>query len=377
MYQNRFNTNFQEVLYMMNDLGTKLKTLRKKYDLTQEQLAERLGVSYQAVSKWETNAAVPDISMFPILANFYQVTTDELLGVDITKANDKINEYIKQIYQLHHEWKLIEAVELARKACTEFPGSDDLRFMLAHCLHQAQNVFRTKAENLNEASEILIKILETSTDTGRRLSCTSKLAMFAHNLGDDDKALEYARTLPTLFQTRQYTIGRWGLYKGDDRVSYARACIDLYFQAMRYVVEDIANAEDTSLTLSERIKLLDDFLALQTTIYGDNLCDKNFESVVYSYTKAELYCKLDDPDKAIECLEQALVFAQRFADYDESTTYTSAMQKDCEVLPRSHWSHSAFASLYDEFFESGKDKYTLLRGHQRFDLICDRVKQRV
>ena len=75
---------------MKFNFGEKMKNLRKKKrDLTQEQLAEYLGVSFQAVSKWETNAAYPDISLFPVIANFYGVTTDELLGVDITKAKEK------------------------------------------------------------------------------------------------------------------------------------------------------------------------------------------------------------------------------------------------------------------------------------------------
>ena len=69
----------------MNELGIKIKVLRKRMNITQEDLAERLGVSFQAVSKWETNAAYPDISMFPVLANFFNVTTDELLGVDLSK----------------------------------------------------------------------------------------------------------------------------------------------------------------------------------------------------------------------------------------------------------------------------------------------------
>ena len=362
---------------MINDLGSKLKALRRKYDLTQEQLAERLNVSYQAVSKWETNAAVPDISMFPILANFYQVTTDELLGVDITKANDRINEYCTQIYKLHHEWKLVEAVDLTRMACTEFPGSDDMRFMLAHCLHQAQNVFRTKSENLSEASKILEKILETSTDTKMRLSCISKLAMYAHELGDDEKALEYANTLPSLYQSNQYSIGRLGLYKGDMRLSYATRSISMYTEAIRSVIENTVYAEDTPLTLQERIDLLDDFLSLQAIVYGKELCDKNFESVIYSYKKAEFYCKLNITDKALECLEQAITYAQEYAEYDENALYTSAMQRERKVLPRSHWSQSAFDDLYDELFESGKDKYLLLHGQARFDSICEMVKQKV
>ena len=71
-------------------IGTTIKALRRERDITQEQLAEYLNVSAQAVSQWETDRTAPDISQLPVLANIFGVTTDRLLGVDITKANEKI-----------------------------------------------------------------------------------------------------------------------------------------------------------------------------------------------------------------------------------------------------------------------------------------------
>ena len=66
----------------MAHIGIKIKELRKKKDMTQEKLAEYLNVSFQAVSKWETGAASPDLSMIVPLARLLDVTTDELFGVD-------------------------------------------------------------------------------------------------------------------------------------------------------------------------------------------------------------------------------------------------------------------------------------------------------
>lgn len=61
------------------DMGDKLRALRREKKLTQEQLAEYLHLSSQAVSKWETGASCPDLDMVLRLAAFYQVSTDELL----------------------------------------------------------------------------------------------------------------------------------------------------------------------------------------------------------------------------------------------------------------------------------------------------------
>ena len=80
----------------MKNFGNKIKALRRKMNLTQEELAERLNISFQAISKWETNASLPDVTMLPVLANFFNVTTDELLGVDLAKKQAKIDEIIAE-----------------------------------------------------------------------------------------------------------------------------------------------------------------------------------------------------------------------------------------------------------------------------------------
>lgn len=61
-------------------MGKRIMSLRKEQGLTQEQLAEKLGVSAQAVSKWENDVSCPDISIIPLLADVLRVSTDELLG---------------------------------------------------------------------------------------------------------------------------------------------------------------------------------------------------------------------------------------------------------------------------------------------------------
>ena len=62
------------------NLGNKIQTLRKQKNVTQEELAAELGVTAAAVSKWENNYTMPDILMLCALADFFTVTTDELLG---------------------------------------------------------------------------------------------------------------------------------------------------------------------------------------------------------------------------------------------------------------------------------------------------------
>lgn len=69
---------------MESTLGKRIAAHRKRLGLTQEQLADKLSITAQAVSKWENDQSCPDISVLPLLADIFGVSTDELLGRNLT-----------------------------------------------------------------------------------------------------------------------------------------------------------------------------------------------------------------------------------------------------------------------------------------------------
>ena len=73
---------------MHSTIGSRIARLRKEKGLTQEGLAEKLGISSQAVSKWENDSSCPDISLLPALADILGVTIDELL----TGKNEEVKQ---------------------------------------------------------------------------------------------------------------------------------------------------------------------------------------------------------------------------------------------------------------------------------------------
>lgn len=64
---------------MANSIGTRIAEARKRKGLTQDQLAEAMGVSPQAVSKWENDISCPDITLLPQLADYFGISVDDLL----------------------------------------------------------------------------------------------------------------------------------------------------------------------------------------------------------------------------------------------------------------------------------------------------------
>ena len=65
---------------MQLNLGTKIRELRRRDGRTQETLAEALGVTPQAVSRWESGGSYPDMEIMPSIANYFGVTIDALFG---------------------------------------------------------------------------------------------------------------------------------------------------------------------------------------------------------------------------------------------------------------------------------------------------------
>ena len=70
----------------MDTIGTRIASRRKELKMTQEDLAVKLGVSAQAVSKWENDASCPDISLLPQMVKVLDITTDELLTGKTSKV---------------------------------------------------------------------------------------------------------------------------------------------------------------------------------------------------------------------------------------------------------------------------------------------------
>ena len=83
----------------MMALGMNIRAARKKKGFTQEELALQVGVTSQAVSRWESGAGLPDISMIVPLARILSVSADTLFGLEETKQDEAIYMEIKHVYE--------------------------------------------------------------------------------------------------------------------------------------------------------------------------------------------------------------------------------------------------------------------------------------
>lgn len=84
--------NFEQTTQEKRTLGARIAEHRKKHNLTQEEFSDLLGVTAQAVSKWENDASCPDIMLLPKISEILEISIDELMGV---KRKENTEEKVK------------------------------------------------------------------------------------------------------------------------------------------------------------------------------------------------------------------------------------------------------------------------------------------
>lgn len=104
-------------------LGKKIRELRKARNLSQEVLAQFLGVSFQAVSKWENDTAMPDVILIPAIASFFGVSTDDLFDYNRLETAGKVNAICHDAYK-YRETDPEKAETILREGLKQFPGND-------------------------------------------------------------------------------------------------------------------------------------------------------------------------------------------------------------------------------------------------------------
>lgn len=116
-------------------IGENLKKLRLLKNVTQESLAEYLGVTFQAVSRWETGMTYPDIELLPDIARFFEVTLEELMG---TESNDKRIEKILHECCLLRENDRATALVKLRALEREFPNNWKIKSQICFTLAKTE-----------------------------------------------------------------------------------------------------------------------------------------------------------------------------------------------------------------------------------------------
>lgn len=172
-------------------LAQKLREFRKKQGLTQEQLAEAMGVTVGAVSKWESGASTPDVSLILELADFFETSVDVLLGY--TQQSASLEDSVCRLRDLRIQKEYEAAFREAEKALQRFPNNFQVVYESAR-IYQLAGLERCDKAALIRCQELYRRSLELiSQNEDREISPVSiyiAIANAMHSAGDVEGALK-------------------------------------------------------------------------------------------------------------------------------------------------------------------------------------------
>ena len=197
-------------------LGEKIKKLRVENNWTQEKFAEMMGISAQAVSRWETDSSMPDISMLAPIAYTFNVSCDYLLGVylnikekDIFRIRKEAWEYI--VGENSNKWE--NAYNMIKGGLKQYPDSWILKDSLAHFLAvlampKHNEDYLSAGKELNQICE---DILAGCSIQKYRYNAIYHLCGAAAATNNRERAMELAEAMPKQYQCQEELLKRIGV----------------------------------------------------------------------------------------------------------------------------------------------------------------------
>lgn len=316
----------------MIKLGERIKELRLRDGRTQEALANELGVTAQAVSRWEKGVCYPDMELIPSVANYFGVSIDELFGYD-NERSKKADALVAQIHEMIRQNNgkdvcMDACIALARESLIEFPGNEKLMLALASALYDAgyvrygefhisgddgfsrYDVERHKAySEWQEAIKLFESLLPILNDGTLRRQAVTALSQLYKNTGEHEKALRLAETAPDLRTSGPFL--RINAYDGKDAVAASgEALLETVRASAELMVQIVLS--DGTMPPQTAAAFLQNAIGLYEQIIPDGKYGRSFGFLACIQLLRSYYLRLaNDPDGAFDALDQARSFAER------------------------------------------------------------------
>ena len=174
-----------------------IREKRKELSLTQEQIADFLGVSTPAVNKWEKGSSYPDITILPALARLLKIDLNTLMSFNDDLTDIEIENFVNDLDKVVQEEGYQIAFQRAIDKIHEYPTCEKLIYSTILYLEGALTLYNVAAgEQYQERYETFYKHLATSEIAEIRDTATGMLISYARNRGDFLQAEELINSLP-------------------------------------------------------------------------------------------------------------------------------------------------------------------------------------
>ena len=352
---------------MKLNIGKRIKELRRAKDITQEEFAEYLGVSYQSVSRWENGVCYPDMELLPIMADFFSVTVDSLMGVDDAIEKEKVNRYLEEFQNAIIKGDVSDCIEIARKGVAEYPNNYALLNKLMFALFVAGdddgNIPDWK-ENREKYDDEIIRIGERivkyCSDLDLRLEATARLAFQHCEMGRKEKGREIYETMPTMEQCREQNI--WWALEEDEKLPFLREKIRNEYNILSSSVWLLG--ESGCLSDEESLAVMKKLNDLQGVILDNQNSLDSWGEARIPFVIAEIYMRLNDTASAFNYLNKAAQAAKRFDERPDEQQLNSLLLGEitqkrtdfqtsdtrslCEIMKETWLSDEEFDAVHED-----------------------------
>ena len=257
----------------MIKLGEKIKLLRKQKNISQEVFANYLGVSFQAVSKWENGNTMPDVTMIPAIASFFGVSTDELFNFNLYEIEKQVEDICDEAYKYRIS-NPPKSEQILRDGLQRFPGNEIILNNLLYTLD-----YKTRADEVITLCKTLIE--STKDDSVKYDACQILATCYKEN-GQDDLIQPTLDLIPEIYFTKLELMA--SLLNGEicfesalkQKNISAISLIDMLIIAGKYLKKN-GEIENAVLQFKIAQKVIDAFA-------DDFVKAKWFRGTVYEYT---------------------------------------------------------------------------------------------
>ena len=352
-------------------IGEIIKKLRKERDVTQEKLADYLGISYQAVSKWENGTALPDITLVVPLANFFGVSADELFSLNEQITNEKIKEYEEKYNHFNHVGDMLSCIGLSREALAEYPHNFKIMANLAHGLFSYET-----EKNRDELISICERILEDCTEDSIRHGAIQLLCYTYPKAGQREKAVELAKKMPPIYLCSSMLLKH--IYEGEEKIKIIQQNIQTHIDHICMDLGLLLAIIQKDLTLDEQILYIETSIKLYEAIYYDgNLLFYHCRLAWGYYNLAEHYMQ-KDRNTALKHLLTAEKHAAAYDKFDtagQDLQYTSLFVNKCACSPSDttkNWMGTECGMLLERI----NGGFTSLHDNPEFTALKERLAEK-
>ncbi len=351
-------------------IADNLTALRRERGVTQEVVADFLGVSKASVSKWEKGISLPDVAQIPRLASYYGITIDELMGYEAQLDMEQICEYYNKFAEAFSKRKFSEVMEEVRDFIRQYyscyPALSHIVILLMN--HYTMAEAGEQPAILEEMISLCRHIQEKSTDVNICTEATIYQASLEMMRGNPQVAIEILEPYQDIHRRKEgaemmlvqayQMMGETEQATEWNQVNIYSHLINIVGSSVFYIMSNLTNKEAALSTIDRVQKIID---AYELEYLNPN------SYLQFVYAKAVFYATNGMEQPALENLS---VFVNGAIDFMQNAVYLHGdkyfyrlsdffkKMDDFNMLPRNpktilasvgeNLQHPAFAGLHDK-----------------------------